>query len=278
MPTQPTGDFDGPQLVLSDRPMHAVRSWNVDPFGRLTAVSYTAAEAGGIWRPGENVAVCGRYDASTHFGMDMRHCTCGYYAYHKPDAVTPGEVRGIIRYSGETVIGTRGVRTKRAEIVALIRPGRVPSMSSLDTRLGWSVAALACAAVVATCAYTIYWAVTRYPHDPPAGIFALFILCILVGVVAGFFTIGCSCELGERLSRTSRSTSELAKSDSLAARFERARANYPDVPVFSSTRRALRAFPVVAPEPARPQVPTPTNSPDFWTATNPTPVTAQETR
>jgi hypothetical protein len=119
--------FKGPELVLADRLPHAIRSWDVQSDGTLTAVAN-----GYAWSPGVNRAECFHtrlnrllgfrgydYEAKRH---SLADCTCGFYAYYTPLHMPLGAVRGVVRYSGECVLGTKGVRAEKAEIVALIRP------------------------------------------------------------------------------------------------------------------------------------------------------------
>lgn len=57
-------------------------------------------------------------------------CVCGFYAYAEPsheDARLPRGsqlVQGIVRGSGRTLIGTKGFRCEKAEIIALLDPTR----------------------------------------------------------------------------------------------------------------------------------------------------------
>lgn len=63
-----------------------------------------------------------------HEAIPDERCTCGFYAYTVPVAdlrrasAVDGQVLGVIRGSGLTVIGTKGFRCARAEVLALLDP------------------------------------------------------------------------------------------------------------------------------------------------------------
>lgn len=62
-----------------------------------------------------------------HGPVPDEECTCGFYAYSDEahmDRPGGSNVIGIIRGTGRTLIGSRGFRCQRAEIVALVDPGR----------------------------------------------------------------------------------------------------------------------------------------------------------
>lgn len=74
------------------------------------------------------------FGATTHAVPDEK-CQCGFYAYSDPrheeaatrpwigPSSTPGRyILGIIRGTGRTLIGTKGFRCEKAEIVALLDP------------------------------------------------------------------------------------------------------------------------------------------------------------
>lgn len=62
-----------------------------------------------------------------HQPVPDERCYCGFYAYTYPVAQTwsvdsPSGVLGVIRGSGRTVIGAKGFKTQKAEILALLDP------------------------------------------------------------------------------------------------------------------------------------------------------------
>jgi hypothetical protein len=282
-------DFDGPTLVLS-KPLYAIRSWDVDRLGRLTGVSYPQ-----VWTPGENVAVCGGGDKSRSrarpgIGHSMKNCTCGFYAYSSPGNSTPGEIKGVVSYAGDTVVGSLGVRTSRATIVALVDPttranprwrsvwvelwrGRgVPQKMNGFRRydkgpyiwlrvlaasfslflVGFVLATLFDNALVATLVI--------------GGIIATALSGILTGITVGenwsharrYVATG---SIDERLPDWSDEETKRQR-----ARFARIAALYPDARVFPSMAAAQRAFPIEPLETTLPELlPSPETDPEFWT-------------
>lgn len=136
-------DFTGPAFDFAVGEVYGMRIWNMDDYGRLRARHMQGAAP---WRPGVNTAVCVARDGSpirgllygtgsvtvdpaaqaetdVHAAPDER-CTCGFYAYtHDPAATYEStSVTGVIRGTGRTLIGTKGFRTEKAEIVALLDP------------------------------------------------------------------------------------------------------------------------------------------------------------
>lgn len=139
----------GWDLAIGD--VRGTRAWRLlaDGWGtqRLTGINHPQ-----FWYPtgvGENRAECRRGNGDRCTGVEPR-CSCGFYAYLRgindylaeyergygspPMATTATYasatygtdlIGGAIRGWGKTVVGTRGFRTERAEILALY----VPSMS-----------------------------------------------------------------------------------------------------------------------------------------------------
>jgi len=130
--------FSGRDLPLAAGSVTGVRLWHVD----VTSAEVVAAGApveglltgvyGGVWRRGENVAVCGGGQASPPCPQDLvpaPDCGCGFWAYWalryawRCDYYWHGEVIGVIQGYGRTRIGTRGCRCGKARILALhLRP------------------------------------------------------------------------------------------------------------------------------------------------------------
>lgn len=123
--------------------VRGVRAFEVDALGRLRGVSFRQ-----VWMPGENVAECrrsrtgdmwqsatmqfmlrmdGRPSAIAPEPVDygkphpMRDCKHGFYAYYdgSNDYGESDRVDAVIEGYGETVIGSRGFRCMKAQIVAL---------------------------------------------------------------------------------------------------------------------------------------------------------------
>ena len=137
--------FNGRDLPLAVGSVTAVRLWHVDMPSAEAALNGTPERVdglltgvfGGVWRRGENVAVCG--DGQESPPCDLvpgPECGCGFWAYWalryawRCDYYWRGEVVGIIQGYGRTRIGTRGCRCGKARILGLhVRPpdpGREP--------------------------------------------------------------------------------------------------------------------------------------------------------
>jgi len=132
--------FSGRDLPLAAGSVTAVRLWHVDMASAEAAVNGAPVRAeglltgvfGGVWRRGENVAVCGGGPGSPPCHRDLvpaPGCGCGFWAYWalryawRCDYYWRGEVIGIIQGYGRTRIGTRGCRCSKARILALhVRP------------------------------------------------------------------------------------------------------------------------------------------------------------
>ena len=132
--------FGGRDLPLAAGSVTGVRLWHVDMTSAEAAVNGTAVRAegllagvfGGVWRRGENVAVCGGGPGAPpcHLGLvPAPGCGCGFWAYWalryawRCDYYWRGDVIGIIQGYGRTRIGTRGCRCGKARILGLhVRP------------------------------------------------------------------------------------------------------------------------------------------------------------
>lgn len=98
--------------------VQGLRGWDVDSYGRLYSLSFRY-----VWTPGENVSECKERYSCT----DLRHCSSGhgFYGFHnhkqsfKSGEIGYARVYGVIRGYGKTVVGTKGFRSEKAEIVAL---------------------------------------------------------------------------------------------------------------------------------------------------------------
>jgi hypothetical protein len=150
--TAPDRAFDGFSLALGE--VYGLRIWRMDEYGRLRALHLPNVPA---WRPGVNTAECRVDEANKvapgwmppgyvamyaaggivvmpevlrpgpeHPAPD-EGCRCGFYAYTCPGpdlqyAHQDGFVLGVIRGTGRTLIGAKGFRCEKAEIVALLEP------------------------------------------------------------------------------------------------------------------------------------------------------------
>lgn len=86
-----------------------------------------------IWQPGVNQACCLPPGGGPgHFFHEIPEdsCGCGYWAYweiqqHDLGAANSLPVVGVVRASGQVIMGPRGFRAQKAEIVALHLPFRI---------------------------------------------------------------------------------------------------------------------------------------------------------
>jgi hypothetical protein len=132
--------FSGRDLPLAAGSVMAVRLWHVDMASAEAIANGTPVWVdglltgvfGGVWRRGENTAVCGGGPGAPPCHRDQvptPECGCGFWAYWalryawRCDYYWRGEVIGVIRGYGRTMIGTRGCRCGKARIVGLhLRP------------------------------------------------------------------------------------------------------------------------------------------------------------
>ena len=130
--------FSGRDLPLAVGSVTGVRLWHVDmPSAEAVSSGNPGPAAGlltgvfgGVWRRGENVAVCGGGQESPPCDLvPGPECGCGFWAYWalryawRCHYYWRAEVVGIIQGYGRTRIGTRGCRCGKARIVGLhVRP------------------------------------------------------------------------------------------------------------------------------------------------------------
>jgi hypothetical protein len=130
--------FSGRDLPLAVGSVTGVRLWHVDMPSAEAVVSGASDRVeglltgvfGGVWRRGENEAVCGGGQESPPCDLvPGPECGCGFWAYWalryawRCHYYWRGEVVGIIEGYGRTRIGTRGCRCGKARIVGLhVRP------------------------------------------------------------------------------------------------------------------------------------------------------------
>ena len=132
--------FSGRDLPLAAGSVTAVRLLHVDLTSAEAIVGGAPAPAagllagvfGGVWRRGENVAVCGGGQGSPPCDRGLvpaPECGCGFWAYWalryawRCDYYWRGDVIGVVQGYGRTRIGTRGCRSGKARILGLhVRP------------------------------------------------------------------------------------------------------------------------------------------------------------
>lgn len=112
----PVDGFAGPvedfELALGH--VTGVRGFKIDHLDRLVGVTKRK-----VFRPGENTATCGNGPVD-----DISDHVCGYYAYFQEEGVNDpnfygAEVGAVVRGYGRTIVGTKGFRAEKADLVAL---------------------------------------------------------------------------------------------------------------------------------------------------------------
>lgn len=122
----PAGFNADRELVVGE--VLGARVWDLDHLGRLVGVTYKE-----VMKPGDNPGVCGAH-ADGMPGHSLATCSCGFHAYFAGQELTfGGTVCGIIAGSGETVIGSKGFRSKRARLVALTVEGSAEEFNVPET-------------------------------------------------------------------------------------------------------------------------------------------------
>jgi hypothetical protein len=133
--------FSGRDLPLVAGSVTGVRLWHVDMTSAGAMLSGAPVPVaglltgvfGGVWRRGENVAICGGGGrGAPPCQSDLvpaPECGCGFWAYWalryawRCDYYWRGEVIGVVQGYGRTRIGTRGCRCGKARILGLhVRP------------------------------------------------------------------------------------------------------------------------------------------------------------
>lgn len=258
-------DFSDRTLVAGS--VVGVRSFAVDSLGRLTGATVSS-----VWRPGINAARCLRVNPDgaappergptrSQHTIGNLGCTCGYYAYTdtnaNPHHRSSSNLLGIVEGTGVTTVGTRGFRSAKARILALVIPGSERPREWWPRLSLWAFrhdvpAFFGAAALVATGGIggPVLAKTTHNPWSLLLLILAAVGILLIVACYVGIdYYYECRSALGPDPDR-----------------LEMVRRNYPDVPTFHTLKAALEQFPLsTAPEPP---APTP-DDPDFWTRSAP---------
>lgn len=239
-------DFDGYELAVGS--VKGIRSWNVDALGRLVGA------AGHVWTPAEQVAACkspgtlymssmsqwinmklpdDSYEMPKPPPHDLGRCSCGFYAYY--DGSTsfhkPGWVDGVIGGWGKTVVGTKGFRCEKAQLLALAIPGSGKWRRWMPTLNGAFFGWFALKSVMA--AMDGHW-----------WSFAIYVLGALINLAGLILNLRHPAGMNR-------------------AREKLLRRNYPEVAFYGSKRAMLKAWPLDRGyEPVKPH---PDTDPEFWT-------------
>lgn len=156
--TQPAEHF-GREYLLVLGETYGIRGW------AIRGEKLSAACSSYIWEPGINTAYCSdeypkfwspyylkmvpaghwfpdwefhswnlHKKPKPHAGAPVEGCNCGFYAFNNPDGMTMGAVKGIVRITGKTLIGTKGYRFEKGEIVCLLDPTAGPDQDTVPWR------------------------------------------------------------------------------------------------------------------------------------------------
>jgi hypothetical protein len=119
--------YDNDEVTLVPGFVRGFRSWMLDKdFPLLRSVSRPY-----VWQPGQNEASCAlancdcwhcrpRADKRLPHAAPSLKCSCGFYARHLDWRHGYSGIEGIIRASGNIILGTGGFRAQIAEVEALV--------------------------------------------------------------------------------------------------------------------------------------------------------------
>lgn len=244
-----------------------VRAFKFDYLDRLVGVSHDDK----VFIPGVNQAECWICNLE-----ELATCDCGFYAYFRGQDnqyMRGNPVGAIIEGTGKTVIGSKGFRTEKAELLALFPLSRRKTVNWRVRITRWLYPSQR-------------WFKRAYDEDIEAPVFAIStILAVVLGAVgiASLFSsdwetgtwmlpvaawlggLGRRCSAlagGPDISHLVRTRKEARREDP----FPKLSKLYPDVPVYQSQREALRKHPLTTAEEhiPVPVIPTPETVDGFW--------------
>lgn len=192
-------------------------------------------------------------------------CACGFYAYFdgKNDYAQPGRITAIIEGYGTYTIGSRGFRSSKARLVALVLPDgksrRAPGWHRIWDRWSDWCEAGPSAFLTAMGAMGAMWATFGAIAASPW--FA--VLAVMAAGVSASAGLGFKHGLDRRYPDLHPHVECVANDSAAEVRANLVRRNYIDVPVYASEKAALAAHPLTAPKPLTP------NDDDFWTTEAP---------
>lgn len=221
---------------FSDRPFVAgslvgLRAFAVDPLGRLVGPSYPQ-----IFTPGDNEAECKKDPYSESMYLTFRSMQESLVrAYYTPPPTPPPPKRSFWHIGGPTSDTPPSDHSIASAAVEKVKAPEKPkhSLAGLDCHCGF---------------YAYFDG--RNDYKQPSNVAA---------IIEGFGV----CTVGTRGFRASKArlvAIVVPGKNFPEAKFSRVVHNYPDVPLYTSRRKAIEAHPLTAPE-----VPTPETCDDFWT-------------
>jgi hypothetical protein len=266
--------------------VQGVRGFNQDSLGRLTGVTYPR-----VFKPGVNTATCGSGPTD-----DIADHSCGFYGYFDPEETARlnfygGTHGAIVRGYGRTVIGTKGFRAEKADLVAFF------PIETVDEEPKKEAPTVERRPSLFRFLYpTAAWFLRRSHNfkGATAILSALVAVALLFMVLLGLFSqhfewlpllapaqwlYGWFRRSADALSpidekdllRACRPGNYIPVSESLPKAvsadtdpFARLRVLYPDVPVYATFQEAVAAHPLTPPEEHQLPEPSP-DDPDFWT-------------
>lgn len=115
---------------------------DLDPMSRIKILQQTAVRSHVQWSDGTTETIDGRLQyqeivQTQAHEVPNENCTCGFYAYNSRENDQHSQaqfVGGVIKGYGRTLIGPKGFRCEKAEIVALIDPTRGGKRNSAERR------------------------------------------------------------------------------------------------------------------------------------------------
>lgn len=223
-------EFDGSSLVAGT--IRGVRVFRAMIDGRMRGavapLPFEPDEKG--WAQGRHFAGMGMGPTLPNHKVAGMNCTCGFYAYFSEQTNNYAESDGstitaIVEGSGTVTAGSLGFRAERLRVLALIAPNMPKRRRLRDIFNDPLLVALAAMACVAGAAFT--------EGEKAAGSMISAVAALLLMLVVGM-------ELSN--GQTGRSLKGYVLITPQV--FDRLRALYPQVPVFSSLEDALMVFPL----------------------------------
>jgi hypothetical protein len=265
-----TGDFE-----LSLGSIVGVRAFALDYLGRLVGVTKTDK----VFKPGVNLADCSRCRLNR-----LATCECGFYAYFSGQDnkhMQGNPVGAIIEGTGKTVIGTKGFRTEKAELLALFplrKRGNSDKPKPIARFTRYLYPSARWFAQTNTNDTMGYWGFGSFALTVILAIFTFFMLFAsgitldIVGAVAMVYVGGFLRRMtyvgqagqDQGLAMICRTPKKYVVP--VVDPFDRLRELYPDVPIYKSLKEAVKKHPLSTAEEHIPDpvLPSPATEDNFW--------------